>query len=55
MPSDIKYVKKKGVRYETLNRAEKKYKHILRHPEIGRGFNATIDLGRIKSFKRRRL
>ena len=52
MPKDIKYTEKKGVRYESLERAEKKYKRMLKKPELGRGFNANIDLGRIESYKR---
>jgi len=54
MPQGIRFTKRKGVRYETLGRAEQKYDRMLRHPEFGRGFNANIDMGRIRSFKRRR-
>ena len=51
MPRDIKYTTKRGVRYETLDRAVKKYEKMLREPETGRGFKATIDLGRILDYK----
>lgn len=54
MPRDVRFVKKNGVRYETLGRAEQKYNRMLQHPEFGRGFNANIDLSRIKMFRRRR-
>ena len=52
MPKNIQYTTKQGIRYETLNRAEKKYDHMLDHPEYGRGFNANIDRARIRIQKR---
>jgi len=52
MPTDIKWVKRNGIKYETLERAEKKYDKMLKHPELGRGFNANMDMGRIKLYKR---
>ena len=53
MPTGIRFVKRSGVRYETLGRAEKKYDRMLSHPETGRGFNATIDKARIRMARRR--
>jgi len=52
MPKDVSFTTKNGVRYETLGKAEKKYDKMLKQPELGRGFNANIDLGRIKQYKR---
>ena len=49
MPRDIRTTTVKGVRVETLDRAEGKYKRMLRRGE--RGFNANIDLTRIQEYK----
>lgn len=51
MPDDIQFVKRGGVRYETLGRASKKYDKMIRQPELGRGFHGLIDEGRIRSFR----
>lgn len=55
----IKFVVKKGVRYESLDAAEKKYNKMIREGEMKRMVNAHQDLGRIALYRlsqrRRRL
>lgn len=49
MPADVSYVKRNGVRYETLKRAEGKYRFMNKNPEATRtGFG---ELERIKQYK----
>ena len=51
MPRNICFTRKNGVFYETIDKAEQKYKKMLKQPELGRGFKANIDLGRINTYR----
>jgi len=47
MPRNVKFIVKKGVRYETLDQAEDKYNRMLESGEKKRILPAHQDLGRI--------
>lgn len=51
MPHGIKFVTKHGVRYETLGRAEQKYKRMIRSDEPKRIFHGHLDLNRIRTHR----
>lgn len=54
LPKNIKVVNIKGVKYEALDRAEKKYVKMINDGETKRLINANEDLTRIHLFKHTR-
>jgi len=51
MPGDIRYETRRGVRYETLNRAHKKYSKMIRKGEINRFPKAFWDKDDIDTYR----
>lgn len=49
MPKGIKFIKKKGVRLETLGRAKKKYEGMIKRGETHRMPNAIFDLNDVNT------
>lgn len=54
MPGGVQYKTKKGVRFESLKHAEQKYNRMIDNPDMGRGFNAHIDLDRVRRSRKHR-
>lgn len=51
MPSSIEFETINGIRYETLGKAEEKYKKMIREGEEKRYYKARLDLQRIQMSK----
>lgn len=49
MPKDVRFVKKRGVRFETIDRAKKKYSGMIRRGEVHRMPRAQFDLSDIQT------
>lgn len=49
MPRDVRFVKRGGVRYETIGRAKNKYKGMIRRGEVNRMPKAQWDLSDIQT------
>ena len=50
-PKGVQFQTKRGVRYETLNRAEQKYQGMIKRGEIERFPRAFYDLDHIQTYK----